>query len=67
LVTIDRYGNTSSASIPLALADALETGLLQTGGDRADVGVRRGMTWASAVLRWGATPAGDGAVGGPSS
>ena len=53
VVTIDRYGNTSSASIPLALADALETGLLQPGATVLMSGFGGGMTWASAVLRWG--------------
>jgi 3-oxoacyl-[acyl-carrier-protein] synthase-3 len=53
VVTIDRYGNTSSASIPLALADALETGRLQPGGLVLMSGFGGGMTWASAVLRWG--------------
>lgn len=53
VVTIDRYGNTSSASVPLALADALETGLLQPGGRVLMSGFGGGMTWASAVLLWG--------------
>jgi 3-oxoacyl-[acyl-carrier-protein] synthase-3 len=53
VVTIDRYGNTSSASVPLALADALETGLLQPGATVLMSGFGGGMTWASAVLRWG--------------
>jgi 3-oxoacyl-[acyl-carrier-protein] synthase-3 len=53
VVTIDRYGNTSSASIPLALADALETGRLQPGNLVLLSGFGGGMTWASAVLRWG--------------
>jgi 3-oxoacyl-[acyl-carrier-protein] synthase-3 len=53
VVTIDRYGNTSSASIPLALADALETGRLRPGGLVLMSGFGGGMTWASAVLRWG--------------
>jgi 3-oxoacyl-[acyl-carrier-protein] synthase-3 len=53
VVTIDRYGNTSSASIPLALADALETGRLRPGGLVLLSGFGGGMTWASAVLRWG--------------
>jgi 3-oxoacyl-[acyl-carrier-protein] synthase-3 len=54
VVTIDRYGNTSSASIPLALADALETGRLRAGSTVLLSGFGGGMTWASAVLRWGA-------------
>ncbi len=53
VVTIDRYGNTSSASVPLAMADALETGLLQPGALVLMSGFGGGMTWASAVLRWG--------------
>ena len=53
VVTIDRYGNTSSASVPLALADALETGLLRPGSRLLMSGFGGGMTWASAVIRWG--------------
>jgi 3-oxoacyl-[acyl-carrier-protein] synthase III len=53
VVTIDRYGNTSSASIPLALADALETSRLHPGDLVLLSGFGGGMTWASAVLRWG--------------
>jgi 3-oxoacyl-[acyl-carrier-protein] synthase-3 len=53
VVTIHRYGNTSAASIPLALADALENGRLRPGGIVLLSGFGGGMTWASAVLRWG--------------
>jgi 3-oxoacyl-[acyl-carrier-protein] synthase-3 len=53
VVTIDRYGNTSSASIPLALADALATDRLTPGDVVLMSGFGGGMTWASAVLRWG--------------
>jgi 3-oxoacyl-[acyl-carrier-protein] synthase-3 len=53
VVVIDRYGNTSSASIPLALADALDTGRIQEGYHVLLTGFGGGMTWASAVLRWG--------------
>ncbi|MHB8594527.1 MAG: beta-ketoacyl-ACP synthase III [Acidimicrobiales bacterium] len=53
VVTIDRYGNTSSASIPLALCDALDTGRLTPGSLVLLSGFGGGMTWASAVLRWG--------------
>ncbi|HZU78479.1 MAG TPA: beta-ketoacyl-ACP synthase III [Acidimicrobiales bacterium] len=53
VVTIDRYGNTSSASIPLALCDALDNGRLQPGSTVLLSGFGGGMTWASAVLRWG--------------
>ena len=51
---IDRYGNTSSASIPLALHDALATGRVHEGDHLLLAGFGGGMTWASAVLRWGA-------------
>jgi 3-oxoacyl-[acyl-carrier-protein] synthase-3 len=53
VVVIDRYGNTSSASIPLALVDALETDRLRPGHRVLLTGFGGGMTWASAVLHWG--------------
>ena len=53
VVVIDRYGNTSSASIPLALHDALEAGRVRSGDHLLLTGFGGGMTWASAVLRWG--------------
>jgi 3-oxoacyl-[acyl-carrier-protein] synthase-3 len=46
-------GNTSSASIPLALVDALEAGRVQAGDLVLLVGFGAGMTAASAILRWG--------------
>ena len=53
-IVLDRTGNTSSASIPLALADALEAGRVQAGDNVLLSGFGAGMTWASAVLRWAA-------------
>ena len=50
---LHRTGNTSSASIPLALADALDNGKVQEGDLVLLVGFGAGMTAASAVLRWG--------------
>jgi 3-oxoacyl-[acyl-carrier-protein] synthase III len=50
---IDRTGNTSSASIPLALVDAAESGRLRDGDLVLLSGFGAGMTWASAVWRWG--------------
>jgi 3-oxoacyl-[acyl-carrier-protein] synthase-3 len=50
---IDRTGNTSSASIPLALVDAVEKGRLHDGDLILLSGFGAGMTWASAVWRWG--------------
>jgi len=57
---LHRTGNTSSASIPLALADALDAGRVKKGDLVLLVGFGAGMTAASAVIRWGGT--GDEAV-----
>jgi 3-oxoacyl-[acyl-carrier-protein] synthase III len=50
---LHRTGNTSSASIPLALADSLEAGRVKDGDLLLLVGFGAGMTAASAILRWG--------------
>ena len=50
---LHRTGNTSSASIPLALVDALDNGKVEEGDLVLLVGFGAGMTAASAVLRWG--------------
>lgn len=49
---IERTGNTSSASIPLALIDAIEKGRVHDGDHLLLAGFGAGMTWASAVWRW---------------
>jgi 3-oxoacyl-[acyl-carrier-protein] synthase III len=51
-VVIQRYGNTSSASIPLAFHDAMQHGRVQEGDNILLTGFGGGMTWASAILRW---------------
>ncbi len=53
IVNIDRYGNTSSASIPLALFEAVEDGRVADGDLVLLSGFGAGMTWGSALLRWG--------------
>jgi len=53
LVNIDRFGNTSSASIPLALFEAVDDGRVRAGDLVLCTGFGAGMTWASALLRWG--------------
>jgi 3-oxoacyl-[acyl-carrier-protein] synthase-3 len=53
IVNIDRYGNTSAASIPLALSEAADAGDLEAGQVVLLSGFGAGMTWGSAVLRWG--------------
>jgi 3-oxoacyl-[acyl-carrier-protein] synthase-3 len=52
-VVLHRTGNTSSASIPLAMADALDAGRVKPGDLVLLVGFGAGMTAGSAVLRWG--------------
>jgi len=51
-VVIHRYGNTSSASIPLAFHDAMQHGRVREGDNILLTGFGGGMTWASAILRW---------------
>jgi 3-oxoacyl-[acyl-carrier-protein] synthase-3 len=53
IVNIDRYGNTSSASIPLALFEAVDEGRVRPGDLVLLSGFGAGMTWASALVRWG--------------
>src|SRR3954447_19885495 len=52
VVNVDRYGNTSSGSIPLALADAATAGRLEPGKLVLMTGMGAGLTWGSALLRW---------------
>jgi 3-oxoacyl-[acyl-carrier-protein] synthase-3 len=52
-IVLDRTGNTSSASIPYALYDAAEAGRLHDGDLVLFTGFGAGMTWASALVRWG--------------
>jgi 3-oxoacyl-[acyl-carrier-protein] synthase-3 len=51
-VNIDRYGNTSSASLPLALFEAVDNGQVGEGDIVLCSGFGAGMTWASALLEW---------------
>jgi 3-oxoacyl-[acyl-carrier-protein] synthase-3 len=53
IVNIDRYGNTSAASIPIALAEAADDGRLREGDLVLMSGFGAGMTWGSALVRWG--------------
>jgi 3-oxoacyl-[acyl-carrier-protein] synthase III len=52
VINVDRYGNTSSGSIPLALADAQVDGRLQPGKVVLMTGMGAGLTWGSALMRW---------------
>ena len=52
VVNVDRYGNTSSGSIPLALADAAAEGRLTPGATVLMTGMGAGLTWGSALTQW---------------
>ncbi len=52
IVNVDRYGNTSSGSIPLALAEAQADGRLKQGDLVLMTGMGAGLTWGSALMRW---------------
>jgi 3-oxoacyl-[acyl-carrier-protein] synthase-3 len=52
IVNVDKYGNTSSGSIPLALADAVTEGRLEEGALVLMTGMGAGLTWGSALMEW---------------
>lgn len=52
VVNIERYGNTSTASIPIAVCEAVADGRIQAGDYLVLVGFGGGLTWGSSVLRW---------------
>jgi 3-oxoacyl-[acyl-carrier-protein] synthase III len=58
VIDVDRYGNTSSGSIPLALADAKADGRLREGRLVLMTGMGAGLTWGSGLIEW--TDGGNG-------
>jgi 3-oxoacyl-[acyl-carrier-protein] synthase-3 len=52
-VTVQKYGNMSSATVPVALVDALEEGRVQPGSMLLTPAFGGGLTWCSHVIRWG--------------
>ena len=50
---LDRYGNTSSASIPIALDEANRAGLIKDGDLVLLASFGAGLTWGAAVIEWG--------------
>lgn len=52
-VTVNKFGNTSSASIPIALAEELREGKISDGDVVVMIGFGGGLTWGGVVLRWG--------------
>ncbi len=57
---VDRYGNTSAASIPIALCEAVEEGRLEPGDTVLLAGFGGGLSWGAAVVEWTATDPGRG-------
>lgn len=51
-VNLDRYGNTSAASIPISIAEALEQGRIKQGSNVMMVGFGAGLTWGASLFRW---------------
>jgi 3-oxoacyl-[acyl-carrier-protein] synthase III len=49
---LDRYGNTSAASVPLALDEAVEQGRVRRGQNILLSGYGAGLSWGTAILRW---------------
>jgi 3-oxoacyl-[acyl-carrier-protein] synthase III len=52
MVNIERYGNTSTASIPIAVCEAVQQGRLKPGDNTVLVGFGAGLTWGSLALQW---------------
>jgi 3-oxoacyl-[acyl-carrier-protein] synthase III len=59
-VNVDRYGNTSSASVPICLVEAVDAGAIQDGMNVVVVAFGGGLTWAAGVLRWGSSGVAQG-------
>ena len=51
-MNLDRYGNTSAASVVISLHEAVESGRIQRGDNVLLAGFGAGLTWASCVIRW---------------
>lgn len=52
-VNVDRYGNTSAASVPIALAEAADAGMIKEGDNVVLVAFGAGLAWAAGLVRWG--------------
>jgi 3-oxoacyl-[acyl-carrier-protein] synthase-3 len=52
LINIDKYGNTSAASIPIALDEAVTAGRVKEGDYILLEAFGGGLTWASALIKW---------------
>lgn len=52
MINVDKYGNTSAASIPIALEEAVDQGIIKNGDNVVLVGFGAGLTWAACVIKW---------------
>jgi len=52
-INVNQYGNTSAASVPLALDEALRDGKIKAGDYIVLATFGAGMTWGTALIRWG--------------
>ena len=52
LINVDRYANTSSATIPIALAEAVQSGRIKAGDHVVMIGFGGGLAWGAAAVRW---------------
>lgn len=52
LINLQKYGNTSTASIPIALCEAIETGRVKPGNNLVFVGFGAGLSWGACAIKW---------------
>jgi 3-oxoacyl-[acyl-carrier-protein] synthase-3 len=52
VINLDRYGNTSTASVPLALREALDDGRIQDGDQLLLVAFGGGLSWGASAMKW---------------
>ncbi|MEW6998456.1 ketoacyl-ACP synthase III [Colwelliaceae bacterium BS250] len=53
MVNINKYGNTSAATVPIALCEALEQGKIKAGANVMSAAFGAGLTWGAAYIKWG--------------
>ena len=53
MVNIEKYGNTSAATVPVALCEALEQGRIKPGDNVLAAAFGAGLTWGAFLVRWG--------------
>jgi 3-oxoacyl-[acyl-carrier-protein] synthase-3 len=56
IVNLDRYGNTSTASIPIAICEAVNEGKIRPNDNLVLVGFGAGLTWGASAIQWNVTP-----------